>query len=196
MPTDTSLIFVIYIPQLKDMAEIFPQGLYKNDAVRSLDLINGVGLRSGPYSNLNGDHQPRFNPNNSVVPLSSTPSELIANGNPSQIPVVMDIHEFNKLNSNLHDCKLVISNEIDGFSTGQRDSNAERSSSSSKADVDNKEIEQPQNVEKVYKSRSPISSNNHADAEWIEQYEPGVYITLIALRDGTRDLKRVRFRYV
>lgn len=32
------------------------------------------------------------------------------------------------------------------------------------------------------------------EAEWIEQYEPGVYITLMALRDGTRDLKRVRFR--
>ncbi|KAK4745179.1 hypothetical protein SAY87_011491 [Trapa incisa] len=31
------------------------------------------------------------------------------------------------------------------------------------------------------------------EAEWIEQYEPGVYITLMALRDGTRDLKRVRF---
>ncbi|KAK9903687.1 hypothetical protein M0R45_001047 [Rubus argutus] len=34
---------------------------------------------------------------------------------------------------------------------------------------------------------------NTVDAEWIEQYEPGVYITLVALRDGTRDLKRVRF---
>jgi alpha-tubulin suppressor-like RCC1 family protein len=35
--------------------------------------------------------------------------------------------------------------------------------------------------------------NNQVEAEWIEQYEPGVYITLVALRDGTRDLKRVRF---
>ncbi|XP_052191395.1 PH, RCC1 and FYVE domains-containing protein 1-like isoform X3 [Diospyros lotus] len=34
---------------------------------------------------------------------------------------------------------------------------------------------------------------NHVEAEWIEQYEPGVYITLVALKDGTRDLKRVRF---
>ncbi|GFY85614.1 regulator of chromosome condensation (RCC1) family with FYVE zinc finger domain-containing protein [Actinidia rufa] len=34
---------------------------------------------------------------------------------------------------------------------------------------------------------------NQVEAEWIEQYEPGVYITLVALRDGTRDLKRVRF---
>ncbi|KAF8103195.1 hypothetical protein N665_0188s0146 [Sinapis alba] len=34
---------------------------------------------------------------------------------------------------------------------------------------------------------------NEVEAEWIEQYEPGVYITLVALHDGTRDLRRVRF---
>lgn len=37
------------------------------------------------------------------------------------------------------------------------------------------------------------SRNNNLESEWIEQYEPGVYITLLALQDGTRDLKRVRF---
>lgn len=31
--------------------------------------------------------------------------------------------------------------------------------------------------------------------EWVEQDEPGVYITLSALEGGARDLKRVRFRY-
>ena len=40
----------------------------------------------------------------------------------------------------------------------------------------------------------PMGNNKEVEAEWIEQYEPGVYITLAALRDGTRDLKRVRFR--
>lgn len=35
---------------------------------------------------------------------------------------------------------------------------------------------------------------NH-EAEWVEQDEPGVYITLTALPDGIKDLKRVRFRY-
>lgn len=47
------------------------------------------------------------------------------------------------------------------------------------------------------KSRNPVvpGNANQVEAEWIEQYEPGVYITLVALRDGTRDLKRVRFRY-
>lgn len=31
--------------------------------------------------------------------------------------------------------------------------------------------------------------------EWIEQYEPGVYITFTSLPDGHKGLKRVRFRY-
>ncbi|RVW24443.1 PH, RCC1 and FYVE domains-containing protein 1 [Vitis vinifera] len=35
------------------------------------------------------------------------------------------------------------------------------------------------------KSRnSTLSDNSQVEAEWIEQYEPGVYITLVALRDG------------
>ena len=32
--------------------------------------------------------------------------------------------------------------------------------------------------------------------EWVEQDEPGVYITLTSLPGGAKDLKRVRFRYV
>ena len=32
------------------------------------------------------------------------------------------------------------------------------------------------------------------DNEWVEQDEPGVYITLTSLPGGVKDLKRVRFR--
>ncbi|GJU71273.1 PH, RCC1 and FYVE domains-containing protein 1 [Tanacetum coccineum] len=35
---------------------------------------------------------------------------------------------------------------------------------------------------------------SQADDEWVEQDEPGVYITLTSLPGGTKDLKRVRFR--
>jgi Transcription factor regulating root and shoot growth via Pin3 len=38
------------------------------------------------------------------------------------------------------------------------------------------------------------TNSSQVEAEWIEQYEPGVYLTLVALVDGTRELKRVRFR--
>lgn len=39
-------------------------------------------------------------------------------------------------------------------------------------------------------------SDARGDDEWVEQDEPGVYITLTALPGGLKDLKRVRFRCV
>lgn len=38
-------------------------------------------------------------------------------------------------------------------------------------------------------------SESRNDNEWVEQDEPGVYITLTSLPGGLKDLKRVRFRY-
>lgn len=62
--------------------------------------------------------------------------------------------------------------------------------------VDDKDSGPLQNGESGLRSRDAVQAaiSNQNDAEWIEQYEPGVYITLMALQDGTRDLKRVRFR--
>lgn len=43
-----------------------------------------------------------------------------------------------------------------------------------------------------------VSVSNASDmemTEWVEQDEPGVYITIRELPDGTRELRRVRFRY-
>ncbi|KAL4199385.1 hypothetical protein AMTRI_Chr03g50870 [Amborella trichopoda] len=37
------------------------------------------------------------------------------------------------------------------------------------------------------------SNASEAETEWVEQDEPGVYITIRALADGTRELRRVRF---
>ncbi|KAI3513588.1 hypothetical protein L1887_20924 [Cichorium endivia] len=56
-------------------------------------------------------------------------------------------------------------------------------------------IESKDSVDENNGFKSPVdtTATNQVEAEWIEQYEPGVYITLVALRDGTRDLKRVRF---
>lgn len=53
-------------------------------------------------------------------------------------------------------------------------------------------------------SNSEASSRNvaktkegecHSENEWVEQDEPGVYITFTSLPGGAKDLKRVRFRY-
>jgi len=62
--------------------------------------------------------------------------------------------------------------------------------------VDGRDSGNFQDDESGLRSRNAIipANSSQVEAEWIEQYEPGVYITLVALRDGTRDLKRVRFR--
>lgn len=39
-----------------------------------------------------------------------------------------------------------------------------------------------------------ISNASDVDSEWVEEDEPGVYITIRQLADGTRELRRVRFR--
>lgn len=46
-------------------------------------------------------------------------------------------------------------------------------------------------------SRSPISSTplTEGEKQVIEQFEPGVYVTLVVLSNGTKIFKRVRFRY-
>jgi len=36
----------------------------------------------------------------------------------------------------------------------------------------------------------------YAESDWVEQDEPGVYITFVSLPGGIKDLKRVRFRYI
>ncbi|ONK63536.1 uncharacterized protein A4U43_C07F16240 [Asparagus officinalis] len=41
-------------------------------------------------------------------------------------------------------------------------------------------------------SKPPDADPNH-ESEWVEQDEPGVYITLVSLPGGMKDLKRVRF---
>ncbi|KAE8669508.1 MOB kinase activator-like 1-like [Hibiscus syriacus] len=45
------------------------------------------------------------------------------------------------------------------------------------------------------RNSASVTNGSQAEADWIEKYEPGVYITLVALQDGTRDLKRVRFNW-
>jgi len=41
-----------------------------------------------------------------------------------------------------------------------------------------------------------ISNASDMETEWVEQDEPGVYITIRALPGGSRELRRVRFRSV
>lgn len=51
-------------------------------------------------------------------------------------------------------------------------------------------------LETATKNRNkPAKADPAYGDEWIEQDEPGVYITLVVLAGGLKDIKRVRFRY-
>ncbi|KAF8411646.1 hypothetical protein HHK36_004204 [Tetracentron sinense] len=54
----------------------------------------------------------------------------------------------------------------------------------------------PQSIENGSRSPEVSAMKNDRETEVIEQFEPGVYVTLIQLRNGTKVFKRVRFRYL
>ena len=74
---------------------------------------------------------------------------------------------------------------------------------SSRNDISNGSTTPSNHTDSPGKGQSETSSrskhrNAEADAngsEWVEQDEPGVYITLVSMPGGIKDLKRVRFRY-
>lgn len=55
------------------------------------------------------------------------------------------------------------------------------------------ESESEKNVESS--SRRPKNQRSESVKEVIEQFEPGVYVTVLLLSDGTKVFKRIRFRY-
>ncbi|KAI3496436.1 hypothetical protein L1887_38798 [Cichorium endivia] len=57
--------------------------------------------------------------------------------------------------------------------------------------VDSKDSMSPREEETT--TMDTTATINQVEDEWIEQFEPGVYLNLVLLNDGTRDIKRVRF---
>ncbi|KAH7680694.1 Regulator of chromosome condensation 1/beta-lactamase-inhibitor protein II [Dioscorea alata] len=181
--------------QLKDMAERLPPGVYENDQITPVYMPNGVESHASYSSDLRRDGQLRNDATTNAVNSSSINS-VVTNGLSAQNHLPRNALEANELSSRFQNNWSVQSNKSnDNLYTTARDSNAEPHISSSRAeDHDYKETEPRVNGENSSsKSRISTSPGNQVEAEWIEQYEPGVYITLVALRDGTRDLKRVRF---
>lgn len=169
--------------QLKDMADRLPPGTYDSKCTAALE---DNGIHHSRYSDSNSETHSRSNSITAASLLASSSSGIdstISNG----------IHGYNAriarvsppTSSGASDCSEIrrlqmgekghCSSTPDGSELGDGDSNSVRSSSVASAAGDSGRI--------------------LVEAEWIEQYEPGVYITLMALQDGTRDLKRVRFRY-
>lgn len=50
--------------------------------------------------------------------------------------------------------------------------------------------------ETIIRNKNKTDAETYQGMEWVEQDEPGVYITLVSFPGGVKDLKRVRFRYV
>ncbi|EEF36202.1 Ran GTPase binding protein, putative [Ricinus communis] len=168
--------------QLKDMAERLPPGVSDSENMKPAYLTNGLEPNGIHYVDANGERHSRSD-SISLTSLASPTGNDSTLSNGAQGPA----YSFR-----------------DSFPTNGRDDHPDarlsngggvQSSHNVSEGVDGKESRSLQDGENGIRSRDSAlaASSNQVEAEWIEQYEPGVYITLVALRDGTRDLKRVRF---
>ncbi|XBI22794.1 PH, RCC1 and FYVE domains-containing protein 1 [Aegilops tauschii subsp. strangulata] len=179
--------------QLKDMAERLPPD-DGNDAKQS-QFPNGIESHASIYSSMDLDsvHQSRNESINALnMPSLHTGRSLHPNGISGQ-QRSPGVNENNEVSAHRHR----VSSPHDGALSNRRAHSSSDdlfASSRRAADSASMDTMSLQNGEDGYRSRGTLSlSSTEVKAEWIEQYEQGVYITLTTLLDGTRDLKRVRF---
>lgn len=164
--------------QLKDMAERLPPGVYDGDSHRLAYVPNGLEPNGIHPPDSNGDRHSRSDSMNSSYMAS---------------PMGIDSASFSTTRGPTDLTRdAAWSNETNGTGVGVP------VGSNSSSMLDGAEVKEPEPSQHGENGMKPGNSvvngnGNQVEAEWIEQYEPGVYITLVALRDGTRDLKRVRF---
>ncbi|XP_012482442.1 PH, RCC1 and FYVE domains-containing protein 1 [Gossypium raimondii] len=170
--------------QLKDMAERLPPGVYDTENIKPAYLPNGLEPNGIHYPYANGEGHLRSESIGGsflASPTALDSSTINGNQSPGQL-----LKEPTGANGRDDHSGTRLLNGSGGLQAG---------GSGVSAAVDEREFGSFGDGENGTKSRnSALAANgNQVEAEWIEQYEPGVYITLVALRDGTRDLKRVRF---
>ncbi|XP_042032830.1 PH, RCC1 and FYVE domains-containing protein 1-like isoform X1 [Salvia splendens] len=185
--------------QLKDMAERLPPGSYDPESLKLVYLPNGSESNGAHFSGANGERNSRSENINSAYSASHPETDSgVQNGTqgPSQL-----------LRDPIGSSESVLDPQglEHGYSNGTNDRLDTRLPngggvlqsyrSSVSESLDGKESTANRDSDAGSKSRNSAvpGSASQIEAEWIEQYELGVYITLVALRDGTRDLKRVRF---
>uniref|UniRef100_A0A0V0IZ02 Putative E3 ubiquitin-protein ligase HERC2-like n=1 Tax=Solanum chacoense TaxID=4108 RepID=A0A0V0IZ02_SOLCH len=179
--------------QLKDMAERLPPGAYDVESLKLAYLPNGLDSNGIHYPDTNGERHSRSDSVTSSYMASQTSMDFSAYGMQSPTRYQRDSGSIEAITNN----QILTSNGTDDRREVRlpNGSEAQVSINSASQAVDNEDAESLQDNGNGLKSRNSLPSGNpnQIEAEWIEQYEPGVYITLMALRDGTRDLKRVRF---
>ncbi|OIW12547.1 hypothetical protein TanjilG_04711 [Lupinus angustifolius] len=174
--------------QLKNLAERLPPGVYDAKNIRPAHQPNDLEPNT---------HYPDSNRERLVRAESISDSSLASMGLESSLMNRTKGNLPGSHGTNLYQQKpgLVTSNRRDDDSDAKLTNGSgmiqARDSGVSDTTVDGRDSGNFQDDESSLASRN--SDSNQIEAEWIEQYEPGVYITLTALHDGTRDLKRVRF---
>lgn len=193
------IITFTLLSQLKDMAERLPPGAYETDNIKLAYPPNGLEPNGIHYPNTNGDRHSRSNStNNSFLASPTGPDSASSNGTHGSTESLRGAPRTNETTLHNQAQGLVNSNGRNEYpdATLTNGSGGVKVASSSVLEASEKEPGLVQEGENGTKSNNLVGpgNGNQVEAEWIEQYEPGVYITLMALRDGTRDLKRVRFR--
>ncbi|XP_057490437.1 PH, RCC1 and FYVE domains-containing protein 1-like [Actinidia eriantha] len=177
--------------QLKDMAERLPPGVYDADGARAIHLPNGLEPNGIHHPDENGVHR-SDSINGSQLPASTGSDPTMINGmqSPGEMPRYKPgVEEINAY----HQSQVILNTNGRDDHPDVRLSNGSVAVNLSEA-PDRTESGPTQDGDSTRSRNSSLAGDpNQVEAEWIEQYEPGVYITLVALRDGTRDLKRVRF---
>jgi len=177
------------------MAERLPNGVYTPDAIRPRYLNNGIDPLANCCLDLRKENQ-RNEASLGQDPPSPIPTHsALTNGTSGVNCLQRESHEA--------DGMCIVSRMIANSNARNEHLNVEftskreiPTSTGKMQQFDAKEARPLQNIDNSFRSRLPPSAANQIESEWIEQYEPGVYITLMALHDGTRELKRVRFRYL
>ncbi|VVB08325.1 unnamed protein product [Arabis nemorensis] len=150
--------------QLKDITERLPPGAYEAETTRTANLLNGFEQNGFHFADANGQ-RPSRSDSMSDTSLASPLAALHARS----------------------------TNGLWRNSPSPRNTEGRDEPLSEGVRISNGFSEDGETRRNSRTSAASVSNVSQVEAEWIEQYEPGVYITLVALGDGTRDLKRVRF---
>ncbi|KAL1319469.1 hypothetical protein HN51_071758 [Arachis hypogaea] len=171
--------------QLKGFAEKLPPGAYDAENIKPAYLPNSIEPNGIHLPDSNGGHHSRAESISGSSLASTAFESSLLNRTVGNFPGTYGstLDQQNRAS--------VTSNGSDNYP----DARLSNGGGSMSDTVDGRDSGNFHDDESGLRSRNAgLSTNsNQIEAEWIEQYEPGVYITLVALRDGTRDLKRVRF---
>lgn len=162
--------------QLKDMAERLPGGAYRYNKPGSMTSYTSNGLNQPCTSDI------------TVTPDSkgSQPHAHQFTG----IPTFPDDDSNGTISSAI---KTEGSNFGNGFS-GVSNKRSVTSNQVRLMDDSNRSCQAQSVNEAPRPGNRAVAENDHEqEIEWVEQDEPGVYITLTSLPGGGKDLKRVRF---